>query len=68
LYFGTKPGKVYLVDSGGSAVKCKLVSWSMDASTNQGTAAFIVSAKLPAASALRLENKVGSASVSFAVD
>jgi parallel beta-helix repeat protein len=67
LYFGTKPGKVYLVDYAGRRTKCKLAGWSMDPATNQSTGVFIVSSKLPGGSAVLVENKIGSANAAFSV-
>jgi photosystem II stability/assembly factor-like uncharacterized protein len=41
-YFGTKKGKVYLVDGSGNQLKCKVISWTMDSVTNVGEIVFSI--------------------------
>jgi hypothetical protein len=67
-YSSTKKGKVTL-ECGGVVKSCKVVSWTMDATSGKSTIQFLVPKKLTAATdyTLRVSNKVGSDNTTFAV-
>jgi len=65
-YFGSKKGKLYL-----GTRKCKVVSWTMDATTGESQINFIVPGKLTSGTFdVTVVNKVGSATLAggFTVD
>ena len=67
-FFSTKKGKVTL-ERGGKAKSCKVLSWTMDGATNEGTIQFLVPKGLVAATdyTLKVSNSVGSATTTFEV-
>jgi hypothetical protein len=73
IYFGTKKGKVYIEDpGGGKEIECKVKEWSMyDPVTGDSRIRFIVpklpKGLLPGPYTLKVTNKVGSDSTTFAV-
>ena len=63
-FFGTKKGKVTL---GGKS--CKVLSWTMDATTGEGEIDFVVPKHLtPGANELKVTNAVGADTTNFTVD
>ena len=67
-FFSTKKGRVTL-EREGVVKSCKVLSWTMNETNNEGTIQFLVPKKLTAATdyTLRISNRVGSDTTTFAV-
>ena len=61
-YFGSKKGKVYLVNpSSGKKKNCKIITWSMDSVIGESHIHFVVPKKMPLGTYnITVTNKVGS--------
>jgi hypothetical protein len=66
--FGTKKGKVFLVDGSGNQIKCKVISWTMAPETNDSEIVFTISKKAGAENYnLVVTNQIGSHSLESAL-
>lgn len=66
-FFGTKKGKVSLVDASGKRIKCKVIAWEMDPATNEGHIIFSLPKKATGSYGIAVANKIGTAILGNAV-
>lgn len=59
-FFGSKKGKVALVDYAGNMVPCKVAGWSMSAATNRGEVTFALPKKAAGSYLVRLTTGAGT--------
>jgi hypothetical protein len=59
-FFGTKKGKVIFSDAAGTSANGKVLGWSMDPATNEGTVVVAVPKKLAGPCAVTVTNKIAA--------
>jgi hypothetical protein len=62
-YFGTRKGSVFLVDRVGARIKCKVIGWSMDPTTNRSELSFLIPKKAAGDCDVMVVSQIGAGTI-----